>query len=146
MACAMLDSAGMSKTIPAVRKFMSTTPFTIEPDQSLFDAHEVMREKHIRHLPVCEGAKVVGILSDGDLYRAESVMGADPKSTKVRDVMVAKPFSVTPDAPIDEVVQEMAGKKFGSAVVLDNGRVVGLFTATDALGAFAELLQTRLKH
>jgi len=53
---------------------------------------------------------------------------------------------VSPDAPIDEVVQEMAGKKFGSAVVIDNGKVVGMFTATDALAAFAELLQTRLKH
>ena len=62
------------------------------------------------------------------------------------DASTADDAAVSPDAPIDEVVKEMADKKFGSAVVVDNGKVVGMFTATDALSAFAELLQTRLKH
>lgn len=125
---------------------MTTSPFTLEPTAVLAEAHTLMKEKHIRHLPVMEGSKVVGMLSDGDLYRAEAVTGVDATKVSVKDVMVAKPYTVSPDAPIDEVVQEMAGKKFGSAVVVDNGRVVGMFTATDALTAFAELLQTRLKH
>jgi acetoin utilization protein AcuB len=90
--------------------------------------------------------KVVGMLSDGDLYRAESITGVDASKVTISDIMTPKPYTVSPDAPIDEVVQEMAGKKFGSAVVVDNGKVVGMFTATDALSAFAELLQTRLKH
>jgi acetoin utilization protein AcuB len=136
----------MSKTIPSVRKFMTTTPFTVEPGAVLAAAHTLMKDKHIRHLPVCEGSKVVGMLSDGDLYRAEAVTGVDASKVTIQDIMTPKPYTVSPDAPIDEVVQEMAGKKFGSAVVVDNGRVVGMFTATDALTAFAELLQTRLKH
>lgn len=136
----------MSKTIPTVRKFMTTSPFTVGPAAFLTEAHSLMREKHIRHLPVCEGSHVVGMLSDGDLYRAESMNGVDASKVSIKDVMIGKPYTVSPDAPIDEVVQEMAGKKFGSAVVVDNGKVVGMFTATDALTAFAELLQTRLKH
>jgi len=136
----------MSKSIPSVRKFMTTTPFTVEPQAVLSEAHSLMREKHIRHLPVCEGATVVGMLSDGDLYRAQSINGFDASKVSIKDVMVSGPYTVSPDAPIDEVVQEMAGKKYGSAVVIDNGKVVGMFTATDALSAFAELLQTRLKH
>lgn len=55
-------------------------------------------------------------------------------------------YSVRPSAPVDEIVSEMANKKLSSAVVIDNGSVVGVFTATDALSAFAELLQTRLRH
>jgi acetoin utilization protein AcuB len=136
----------MSKTIPSVRKFMTTSPFTVEPAAVLTEAHSLMRDKHIRHLPVCEGTKVVGMLSDGDLYRAEAVTGVDASKVSIRDVMTAKPYTVSPEAPIDEVVQEMAAKKYGSAVVVDNGKVVGMFTATDALSAFADLLQTRLKH
>jgi len=142
----MLCETDMSKTIPTVRKFMTTSPFTVGPAAFLTEAHSLMREKHIRHLPVCEGSHVVGILSDGDLYRAEAMNGVDASKVAIKDVMIAKPYTVSPDAPIDEVVQEMAGKKFGSAVVIDNGKVVGMFTATDALAAFAELLQTRLKH
>jgi acetoin utilization protein AcuB len=136
---------GMPKSIPSVRKYMTTEPITLQPNTKLVDAHKVMKDKHIRHLPVCEGDHVVGMVSDGDLYRAESVSGTDPTKAHLRDVMGGKPYTVSPDAPVDEVVREMAGHKYGSAVVVDNGHVVGVFTATDALGAFADLLQTRLR-
>ncbi|MFM2420592.1 MAG: hypothetical protein RL385_5315, partial [Pseudomonadota bacterium] len=53
---------------------------------------------------------------------------------------------VSPDAPIDEVVGEMAAKKFGSAVVQQNHKVVGIFTTVDVCKAFAELLHGRLTH
>ncbi len=132
------------KTIPAVRKYMTTMPSAIGPDDTLARAHALMRDLKIRHLPVCEGAKVVGLLSDGDLLRAEALRDADPNKLKAIDVMSTHPYTVSPDAPLDEVVQEMARKKMGSAVVVDNQKVVGVFTATDALGAFAELLHTRL--
>lgn len=125
---------------------MTTSPLTLTPNAALEQAHTLMRERHVRHLPVCDGPKVVGMLSDGDLYRAEAIAGVDTDKVMVQDVMVARPYSVSPEAPIDEVVLEMASKKHGSAVVVDNGKVVGIFTATDALTAFAELLQTRLKH
>jgi acetoin utilization protein AcuB len=51
---------------------------------------------------------------------------------------------VAPRAALDEVVSEMAQHKYGCAVVLDNGKVVGVFTTVDALRAFADLLETRL--
>lgn len=132
------------KTIPHVRKYMTTTPSSIAPTDTLARAHEVMRDMKIRHLPVCVGTTVVGVLSDGDLFRAESLAGADATKIKASDVMTPHPYTVSPEAPLDEVVQEMARKKMGSAVVVDNHKVVGVFTATDALDAFAELLHTRL--
>lgn len=135
----------MSKSIPAVRKYMTTNPITLTPETKLDAAHGVMKEKHIRHLPVCEGERVVGMVSDGDLYRATAISGANPGQVALRDVMAPKPYTVSPEAPVDEVVGEMAAKKYGSAVVVDNGHVVGVFTATDALGAFADLLHTRLR-
>lgn len=132
------------KTIPSVQKYMTTTPTSLNPGDTLAHAHSLMRELKIRHLPVCEGDQVVGLLSDGDLFRAESLHDADPNKLKASDVMGKNPYTVSPQAPLDEVVQEMARKKYGSAVVVDNHKVVGVFTATDALGAFAELLHTRL--
>ena len=132
------------KSIPAIRKYMTTSPTAAHPGDTLAAAHAVMRTLKIRHLPVCEGDQVVGMLSDGDLLRAESLHDADPTRIKASDVMTPSPYTVSPDAPLDEVVQEMARKKYGSAVVVDNRKVVGVFTATDALGAFAELLHTRL--
>jgi acetoin utilization protein AcuB len=132
------------KTIPSVRKYMTTTPSALRPEDTLAHAHSLMKELKIRHLPVCEGDRVVGLLSDNDLFRAESLHDADPNKLKAKDVMSLNPYAVSPDAPLDEVVQEMASKKMGSALVVDNHKVVGVFTATDALSAFAELLHTRL--
>ncbi len=135
----------MSKTIPAVRKYMTTNPLTFKPEMTLLEAQGVMKDKNIRHLPVCEGERVVGMVSDGDLYRATALKGSDATKVALRDVMVNKPYTVSPDAPVDEVVGEMANHKYGSVVVVDNGHVVGVFTATDALSAFADLLHTRLR-
>ncbi len=132
------------KTIPAVRKYMTTTPRCLRPADTLTEAHAVMQELNIRHLPVCEGEKLVGVLSDGDLFRAEALRGGNPALLHASDVMSTDPYTVSPQAPLDEVVKEMARQKVGSAVIVDNQKVVGVFTATDALGAFAELLHSRL--
>lgn len=135
----------MSRAIPSIRKFMSTPAITLPLSARLSECHELMREKGIRHLPILDGQRVVGVVSETDVARAAGLEGVDPTTTQVRDVMSAKPYTVSPDAPVDEVVQEMAGNKYGSAVVVDNGHVVGIFTAIDAMSAFAELLQTRLR-
>jgi acetoin utilization protein AcuB len=63
----------------------------------------------------------------------------------VSQVMSEKPYSVSPDTPLDEVAHTMASEKFGSAVVVQNGHVVGVFTTVDACRALGDLLETRLR-
>ncbi len=63
----------MSKPIPAVQNFMTTTPLSIGADQTLARAHEVMSAAKIRHLPVLDGGKLVGMLTDRDLHLVESL-------------------------------------------------------------------------
>jgi acetoin utilization protein AcuB len=100
----------------------------------------MMRELQIRHLPVQEGGKLVGILTDRDLKLATSF--GDPNELKVEDVMSLDPYTVRPEASLDAVVIEMAEHKYGSAIVQQaNGKVVGIFTAVDALRVLAEQLE-----
>lgn len=134
----------MSKPIPTLQKYMTTVPHTIGKDQKLSAAYKLMRDHHIRHLPVLEGGALVGILSDRDVHFIESLHGVDADKVTVEDAMTAAPYTVSPNAGLDEVVSTMAEHRYGSAVVVQNEKVVGIFTAVDALGAFAELLQTRL--
>ncbi len=125
--------------IPAVRKFMSTSPITIGPQALRAEALALMRSKKIHHMPVVESGKAIGLVTDGDL--AELVPGTDGKAT-VRDLMRPRPYTVSPEASVEDVVREMTLNKVGSAaVVVDNGRVVGMFTATDGLRAFADYLR-----
>lgn len=107
-------------------------------------AHRMMREHRIRHLPVLRGSKVVGIVSDRDLNMVETLVDVDPRLVLVAEAMTQDPYLVSPEAPLDEVVGTMADKKYGSAVVTQNNKVVGIFTTVDACRAFSDLLQTRL--
>jgi CBS domain-containing protein len=116
---------------------MSTSPVTIGPNAHRTEALALMRAKKIHHMPVCDGGRVVGLVTDGDL--------ADDSGAKsnVKDLMRLKPFTVSPEALVEEVVRQMITQQYGSAaVVVDNGRVVGMFTATDGLRAFADYLRT----
>ena len=134
----------MSKPIPTIQKHMSTTPHSIGVDQTLAFAHKSMREHGIRHLPVLSGGKLVGMLTDRDLHLVESLAGVDPQKVLVEDAMSQTVYAVTPDMPLDEVVSTMAERKYGSAVVMQNEKVVGIFTTVDACRTLAELLHTRL--
>jgi len=134
----------MSKPIPHISKYMTTTPHTIGVDQTLQTAHRLMREHHFRHLPVLQGGKLVGMVTERDLALIETLKDVDPTKVTVEDAMTPAPYTVAPDALLDEVVSTMAEHRYGSAVVVDNEHVVGVFTTVDALAAFSDLLHSRL--
>jgi acetoin utilization protein AcuB len=136
----------MTKSIPRIQKYMTTDVQTIGDAQPMSVAHQLMREQRIRHLPVLHQGKLVGVLSDRDLNLIETLRDVDPRQVPVSEAMTPDPYVVSPDAALDEVVSTMAAKKYGSAVVSDHGRVVGIFTTVDACSAFADLLSTRLSH
>ena len=134
----------MSKPIPTIQKFMTTSPHSVGIEQSLATAHAMMREHGIRHLPVLHGGALRGILTERDLRLVESLAGVDPTKVKVEDAMSTVVYSVAPETPLDEVVSTMGEHKYGSAVVMQNQKVVGIFTTVDVCRALAELLHTRL--
>lgn len=124
-----------------IDKYMSRVPHTIGRKQTMERAHEVMREHGIRHLPVLDGGKLVGIVSDRDLHLVETLKDVDPAVVSVDEAMTPDPYIVHPNAKLGETVSEMASKKLGSAVVVDNDRVVGIFTVIDAMHALAWVLE-----
>lgn len=135
----------MSKGIPHIDRHMTTSPHSIGREQKLSQAHELMREHAIRHLPVLHAGKLVGVLSDRDLHLIETLRDVDPDKVLIDEAMSTTVYAVSPKTPLDEVVREMAQHKYGCAVVVDKDKVVGVFTTIDAMRVFAEMLETRLK-
>lgn len=133
------------KAIPTVDKYMTSAPITIGAEQSLEKASKLMHEHRIRHLPVLKGGQLVGILSDRDIKMVTSLKDVDPTKVLVDEALTSDPFTVSPRAALNEVCEQMAEHKYGSVLVLDNHKLVGIFTWVDALYAFQELLDTRLK-
>lgn len=134
----------MSKPIPTVSRYMTKVPHSIGQDQLLTDAQEQMDALRIRHLPVLEGGKLVGIISERDIALISSLRGFDTSHARVEDAMTPDPYAVPPETPLDQVAATMAERKYGSAVIVQNNKVVGIFTAIDGLSALAELLHSRL--
>ena len=124
-----------------ISDFSSPSPHAIGKGETLAAAHRLMRQHRIRHLPVLEGGKLAGILSQRDLYFVETLNGVDPEQVAVEEAMSPEPYIVSRDTPLHTVASEMWKRRLGSAVVVDGARVVGVFTATDAMHALAELLE-----
>ena len=108
------------KAIPTVKKFMTYVPKSIGFDQSLEHASEFMKKLHMRHLPVLNGGKLVGILTDRDINLVLSFKDVDPSTTKVEEAYTPDPYITSPNTPLNEVVAHMAEKKYGCALVVDN--------------------------
>ncbi len=134
----------MTKPIPTIQKYMTMTPHTIGSDQTIANAASIMAEHRVRHLPVLRGGRLLGVLSDRDIKLIETFKDVEATKLTVEEAMTEQPYTVSPEAPLDEVVRTMAEKKYGSAVVVQNQKVVGIFTTVDACQALADLLETRL--
>jgi acetoin utilization protein AcuB len=103
-----------------------------------------MRAHGVRHLPVLEGGKLVGIVSSRDLYFLETLRDVDPAEVTVEEAMTQTPYVVSAETPLAEVAAAMAEHHYGSAVVTDAHGVAGIFTTVDGMRALAAVLAERL--
>ncbi len=124
----------------SVRHWMTPTPHSVGKEQPLSVAQRLMRENGVRHLPVLEHGKLVGIISERDLLFVQAITGVDLASTKVEDAMTQSVYCVPPEQRLRAVVAEMAEHRYGCAVIVEGAKVVGVFTTTDALDVLAHHL------
>lgn len=121
-----------------VSEYMTRHPFTIGHDIKLSVAHEMMRKHQVRHLPVLDGGKLVGVLSQRDLYFLETFRDVSLEGVSVEEAMTSDPYTVPPTASVVEIAQEMIGRKLGTVLVVEHGTVIGIFTAIDGLRALVD--------
>jgi acetoin utilization protein AcuB len=119
---------------------MTPTVHTVDLETSLPDARRLMQAHGIRHLPVLDGARLVGVVSQRDVVALETSPFIDTSTVSVHDAMAEVPYAVPPETPLREVVQVMAENKYGSVVVIEGERVCGIFTTVDAMAILAEML------
>jgi acetoin utilization protein AcuB len=133
----------MKKSIPPVQKFMTYLPHSIAWHETVEEAQSMMSKLNIRHLPVMKSGELFGIISDRDIKMVLSIVSEAPRTLLIKDLCHEHPYQVSPDAPLDQVALEMAEKRYGSAIVVENKKVVGIFTTVDACRALATIIETR---
>jgi CBS domain-containing protein/nucleotide-binding universal stress UspA family protein len=129
-----------------VREWMTTVLVTVRPDAPVAEAQHLMRHRRIRHLPVVEGGRLAGIITDRDV---RTVMPSPATSLAVGElrylldrllverVMTRSVITIGPEAPIADAVGLVLAHRIGALPVMENDRLVGIITETDLLRAFA---------
>jgi acetoin utilization protein AcuB len=133
-----------------VKDWMSPAPLTVSPETPVLEALRLLKERGFRRLPVVEGSKLIGIVTDKDLKDAMpskattlSVWEMNYLLAKltVREVMASPVLSVNALETLEDAALRMQERKLGGMPVLDNaGALVGILTITDVLGALVRVL------
>ena len=125
-----------------VSEIMMGSPVTLGPDDTLDLANDIISLGRIRHIPILDHGKLVGLISERDLIGAAAnrIFGLNQesrsallKSELIKNIMKKRVVTVTPDTPIKDAAAIMADKKIGCVPVVSDGALVGLVTTTNVL-------------
>lgn len=131
--------------MPSVKLAMTPFPYCVDADASLAEAREMMVEHGIHHLPVTDAGALVGVISGREVALGTTIASVrDPsREPRVREACVLHPYIVEDTEPLDAVVAHLAEHRVGSALVTRKGKLVGVFTVTDACRVLAGWLRER---
>ena len=131
----------MSKKLKSkpIIEYTSQCPETVTLQASYREVLDLMEDNVIRHLPVLDGKKVVGIISERNLKLPSHL--ADGINLIAENIMTADPYIAQPETSLEEVATTMAERRIGSAIVVSSqGELSGIFTTTDALNALIDII------
>jgi acetoin utilization protein AcuB len=117
-----------------IRDIMRPGPLTISVSDSLGIAQRMMARSHIRHLPVLDGDRLVGMLSERDVLGARA-SGTTWWTRRVADAMSTPVHTAAPDDPVAEVAGRLAASKLGAMPIVEMGKLLGIATVSDLLDA-----------
>lgn len=136
----------MKQRVP-VTEIMTKELVVLNPTQSLYDAEKLFNRHNIRHIPVVESERIVGVISRSDLLRISySNLSADEETIEtmiydtytIPQVMTRVPVTVESDATVKEVAEILSNHSFHSIPVVEEGKLVGLVTTTDLINYLLE--------
>ena len=135
-----------------VRDFMTKDVTTLQDTDSLLDARMVFVRSSFRHLPVLNGRKIVGIVTEHDIrqHSPSLLTGVDQEeynrvleTTPITRAMTKEPVTVVPEQPVFEAAQLLYSRRFGCLPVVENGELVGIVTTSDMLRLLVQIIQSR---
>lgn len=123
---------------------MTPFPYFVDTDNEVGEIERLMGEHHIHHIPVQQNGRVVGVVSERDLYHLGDrfLPIKDRARIRARDIMADDPYIVAFDTPLNEVALEMAKRHAGSAIVLHHEKLAGILSATDICRILAEIFES----
>lgn len=137
---------GKVRNILEAKGSSNHTIFSVEPSTIVYTAIEVMAQKNIGGLVICEDGKLVGIFTERDYARKLILKGRSSKDTTIGELMTKNPFTVTLDSSIEECMQLMSNRRIRHLPVVDNGTLVGVISIGDVVRFIIEEQKSIIAH
>lgn len=137
-----------------VRKKMHKDLFTITKDDRMTVAKKILKEKNIRHLPVVDGKKLVGLVTNMDIRKAEASPATSLEIRElhylldkltVGEIMTRNVITISPDISVEEAAILLHDNKVGCLPVVEDGNLVGIITENDVMEILIEVLGMKEK-
>ena len=137
-----------------VRKKMKKELFTIAKDEKMTTAKKILQEKGVRHLPVVDGKKLVGLVTNMDIRKAEASPATSLEirelhylldKLKVSEIMTRNVITISPDISIEEATILMHDNKIGCLPVVEEGNLVGIITEDDIMEILIDVMGMKEK-
>ena len=109
-----------------VRELMTKEPTTVEPNATLGEVATLMKQHDCGSIPVVQGGRLVGIVTDRDIVIRGVAAGTDPKTQRVSAIMSADPVTIGPDKDVTDAEKVMADRQIRRLPVVENGKLVGI--------------------
>jgi len=110
---------------------------TVDPDETVIEAANKMKETGVSSLVVARGKKVLGIITRSDFIDRVVALARDPRSTKVSEIMTKDVQVISPDSGIMDALKIMKEKRFSQLPVVSNDELVGIIAISDTLNYIA---------
>ena len=138
----------MKPSALTVADYMTPNPQTVAPEDALMRAVELMRLRGVRRLPVVVGNVLLGLITEGDIKRAEPSTLTDNQEhfnqvmeeTPVSRIMIQNPVTTTADTPLLEAARVLFNTKYGALPVVGGGHAIGILTDNDLIRALVDVL------
>jgi CBS domain-containing protein len=126
------------KTVAEVLSGKDPELHVIGPDASVLDALRVMAEHEVGALPVVDGGRLVGLISEREYARRVILLDRSSRTTPVRDIMMTRVPCVEPGRTVEECMALMTDKRVRHLPVLERGELVGLVSIGDLVKAIID--------
>lgn len=137
-----------------VRKKMKKDLITVAKDERMTVAKKVMKEKNIRHLPVVDGKRLIGLVTNMDIRKAEASPATSLEIRElhylldkltVGEIMTRNVITISPDISIEEATTLLHDNKIGCLPVVEDGNLVGMLTENDVMEVLIEVMGMKEK-